>query len=351
MAQTCEVPKFDRMNKEQKSASAKDLLDAAGVQACEQNNTQSSFHAEMNVDIPFANANASLSGATSTTTNVGCEQIYASAKKFSNAVQDIACNILKDKQEVSINSQTINSFQFAVGCSDPDVQLAMIDAGCTGDCYAKACAPSVTIGGSIIVNQKTQVNILSKINLSSSAISKIEEKAKTVVKTLLGVDQDSKTGAGATPQASKVLNELSSENVSQSIKKAITDTSKSIMMKIDTGNKVTMYFPGEVNIKGDLIIDQDACLKLASTAILSSAVKAAASSVRETIQESNSTIKQKSVNKAPPNAFDGKPKKDKNMWDIIGWAIAGVVIIVVLYFIFGRKKKNNFQVSSLKSLT
>ena len=60
MSQTCKIPQFDKMNKEQKSASAQGLLDAAGVQACATDYTQSSFHAEMNVDFPFASANASV---------------------------------------------------------------------------------------------------------------------------------------------------------------------------------------------------------------------------------------------------------------------------------------------------
>jgi hypothetical protein len=344
MSNNCKVPDYDKMSKDEKDASTKKMLQAAGITACKTSNTQAAFASQMKSLL----GSVQVGGSASTTNTIGCEQVIAASKKYIKAVQDITCNVIKSSQSVKSSASAQNSIIFkpVSVCGDPSVdpvsyKEVLMRWGPEG------CKSNLNISGDVNIKQVAKIDYVSKISLSENAKAQIIEKSKDVLETALGVNQDSKTGAGATPQGSKVLNELTSVSKSQSLQQAITDTAKSISMEVTGGNTIVFSAPGDVNLQ-NVNITQDSLLKLVAENLMSSAMKFMSNKVKDSIQKSNDEIKQKAVNTAPPSALD--MFKSNGMWYVIG-GIVVLIIIIILFSMFSRRSSNsNSNSNSFKGL-
>ena len=346
MSSKCEVPSFDNMSKDEKDASTAKMLKNAGITACKTSNTQAAFAAQMKSLV----GSVQVGGSMSTTNTVGCEQLVAAAKKYVNAVQDVTCNIIKSSQSVKSSLSSINSIEFKAvsACGDPYVDStsyleALKTFAASG--YPEFCKSSINIKGDVNIKQGSKIDYVSKISLSSNAKAKIIEKSKEILETALGVSQDTKTGAGSTPQGSKVLNELTYVSKSQSIQQAITNTSKSISMEIVGGNKIVFRAAGDLNFEKNINITQDSLLKIVSENLIGETMKFLSNRVKESIKKSNDEIKQKSVALAPPSALDIFNIKTSSWMYIIGGII--VLTVIILLFVFMSKKTSGNSLGKL----
>lgn len=234
-------------SREQEINSLANILEASGVQACNQTSSQSAGM--------FAGAALTLGGVggvggsfrTLTTSNLGCEQIFAASKRYEQAVQNVSCIINKSSTTNKVNTSAVNSIEISAG-------------------------ENLVIGCNLEVDQTIGVTVVSEINLSEQEISDIADETKAVVKQFSDAVLDSTTEAGATPQGQKIY--MDTQNLIKDInyKQKVKDSVREISTNINSENKLVIKAKN-VSLTGNLCkFKQGIVLDIIATNIINSVV-------------------------------------------------------------------------------
>jgi len=300
--------------KEEEGSNLAKVIQAMGITACSTDNTQVSAKISASIG-PFLRGGASFD--VNKTATVGCETIIATAEKYNKTVQNVACMLNQSKNVETTDVQLANNVIFRrIG------KLRMM-------CGDKAS------GSGLKIKQGIELKVVKQVNFNQKEIQQIANQCKDIVKSTTEDIQTTKTGAGATPQGSKLIKDVSTkiyqidfaQNVKQSLNKVKTS--------FDAQNNFIMEDMGEVDIVGgECNFDQTIVFNLIATSIVDNTLQSSFSNLSETLREVKQTTKQESEATGP--------EMSKGFWEEYGkseragmivFAIIAVVLIIALIFV------------------
>jgi len=301
-------------SKEEEGSNLAKVVQAMGIQACSTDNTQVSAKIQASIG-PFLRGGASFD--VNKTATVGCETIIATAEKYNKTVQNIACMLNQSKNVETTEAVLANNVIFRrIG------KLKMM-------CGDKAS------GNGLKIKQGIELKVVKQVNFNQKEIQQIANQCKDIVKSTTEDIQTTKTGAGATPQGSKLIKDVSTkidqidftQNVKQSLNKVKTS--------FDAQNNLIMEDIGDVEIVGgECNFDQSIVFNLIATSIVDNTLQTSFSKLSETLREVKQTTKQESTAEGPDMS--------KSFWaeygasertGMIVFAIVAVVIVIALIFL------------------
>ena len=276
-----------------------EMINASGLQQCNQKNSQMSSVFAGVVLTKFGGGGAGGSVKTNNTSNVGCDQVYAASKTYDQAVKNIACIINKSETVNRTTSNAINSIIF---------EAKTLNIACN----------------EIEVDQRIGVTVISELKLSESEIVDIATETKAVVTQFTDALADSYTEAGATPQGQKIYTEAKQRIKDYNYNQKVRDTLKEIAVNVNSENKLLLKAEN-LSISGNSCkFKQGILLDLIASNIVSSVVSDAIKTVGNYQMEQKDEVTIKSKNIGP----------DMSLFGGLGWGNFGtlwiVLIIVVL---------------------
>ena len=301
-------------SKEEEGSNLAKVVQAMGIQSCSTDNTQISAKIQASIG-PFIRGGASFD--VNKTSTVGCETVIATAEKYNKTVQNVACMLNQSKNVEQTEAVLANNVIFR--------RIGKLKMMC-GD---------KTSGTGLKIRQGIELKVVKQINFNQKEIQQIANQCKDIVKTTTEDIQTTKTGAGATPQGSKLIKDVSTkidqidftQNVKQSLNKVKTS--------FDAQNNFIMEDIGDVDIEGgECNFDQSIVFNLIATSIVDNTLETSFSKLSETLREVKQTTKQESEATGPDMS--------KSFWaeygasertGMIVFAIVAVVIVIALIFL------------------
>ena len=266
---------------------------ALGATTCkaDASNTQSSLN--MLLIVPFAGTAVNTDSVQNTSSSFGCENIALISQIQSSVTSNISCilqNTVVDKDIELISNLSI-SFSNT----------------------------SLTIDGNFDISQKSDMKVVSSINLSSNQTSSIvQQLAAAAAITNAVVQSATSQNAGVVPPNKTVQNLMACSDVNN-FTKQVNNTMANLSIK--TNADQTISFSGvNIVLHGNFILTQNTIFDIASSAIVTAAMSNVINTSAQIVSVLSAVTAQKTEATNPSTVgFSGMIN-----------AIAGIVIAVVL---------------------
>jgi hypothetical protein len=322
--ESAKCPEVPTLPLAQIQTEASKVLEAAGAQSCQTDASIQQFEAQMRASIGIASTSAGVKASNSQTSTIGCEQLTVIANKYNKTVQNVACILKTSKNVTRTTASGINNIVWESTDGDIDV-----------DCGA----------GGLNFSQKMNLQIISKVSLSSNELTQIANEVNDVVKTVAETVQDSKSGIGATPQGQKAIADTLTNINTIDQKNKIDETIKELVTSISGSNTVVIKAKGNIKIRGNQCrVDQDMVLNMIADQVVNDAVTNSLSALSKTVAESESRVSQK-------GEAAGAESLALNLGDVSvnPWIVLGVVAIIAFagYMFLSSKTKGKIDLNKI----
>jgi hypothetical protein len=315
--ESAKCPEVPTLPLAQVQTEANKILSAAGAQSCQTDASIQQFEAQMRASVGFASTAAGVKASNSNTSTIGCDQLTVIANKYNKTVQNVACMLKTSKNVTRTTASGINNIIWESTNGDIDVECGE---------------------GGLNFSQKMNLQIISKVSLSSQELTQIANEVNDVVKTVAEAVQDSKSGIGATPQGQKAISDTLTNINTIDQKNKIDETIKELVTSISGANTVTIRAKGNIKIRGNQCrIDQDMVLNMIADQVVNDAVSTSLSALSKTVSESESRVSQKGEALGAESL--ALKLADTTVDSLLILGIVGIIVLGVVVFLMTKFKK------------
>lgn len=247
-----------------------DIIKASGIQACRTDNTQVGMKYTAEVKSFLANASVGASFDYNNTSTLGCEQVVAITKKYKTCVQNVSCvlNQVKSEQIVQVNAGN----------------KILIEAGrdINYDCKA------------LKIKQSGNIKLIALKQMSSASKNAISAQTKSLVNDIAKITQDSYTQAGATPQGSKIFQDLQSKLDQIDYSANVSQVLDTMSVSLGTNNEIVLRAGRDLIVKGDQCeMTQEIIIDVLASNIVNNVVESAMEQLGDFVNTTSSEAEQK----------------------------------------------------------